>query len=273
VSGDGKRADLTYPARYPPGGWYLPTGGIGGFHDGFLDPRDGGKRTHYATDIMAPHGSTLFATVSGTISRLPNKGIGGRGVILRGDDGIRYYYAHLSGWTGPSGGRVGAGTAIGFVGSTGNASGPHLHFSMKLLSTGRYINPYPYLKAGGSAPDAGAYGAVPTDSDNSVYAAGFDYQQPQLRTRNPTDMAANAFGPVDSTLNVRPFNARDMLGQVFSVFGNALAGEGGRVDYRTLGRTGVDPSTLELEEVAAAPEPEGGPDEGVKATVVDGEDV
>jgi hypothetical protein len=267
VSGDGKRAALNYPLSYPASGWFLPTGGIGGFHDGFNDPRDGGRRTHYATDIMAGHGTTLFATVNGTIKRR-SSGLGGTGIYLYGDDGIRYYYAHLSGYAGPSGGRVAAGQPIGFVGSTGNASSPHLHFSMKDIKTGRYINPYPYLKAGGSAPSPGAYQPLQPVGQDQLPQQHLQYDQQGLRVVSPTDVALNAFTTLDSGLQEPKFNARSLLKGMFSTFSNAIAGPSGRVDYRTIGTSGVTAGQVELEDAAEAEQEQPIQTGGVEATEV-----
>jgi murein DD-endopeptidase MepM/ murein hydrolase activator NlpD len=73
-------------------------------------------------------------------------GLGGKVIYLDGDNGWRFYYAHLSGWEVRSG-RVKAGQLIGYVGATGNAAGgaPHLHFQMWTPS-GNIVDPYSYLR-------------------------------------------------------------------------------------------------------------------------------
>ena len=89
---------------------------------------------HEGTDILAAAGTPLVACERGVITRMGTNVLGGITVWLRGESGVSYYYAHLSGF-GPG---VGAGivvepaTVLGFVGNTGNAQGtpPHLHFEV-----------------------------------------------------------------------------------------------------------------------------------------------
>lgn len=104
-----------------------------------------GGRTHKGTDMIAGYGSTLVAMVSGTV-RLNYHSLGGRQIYLYGTDGITYYYAHLSGYANglANGQNVSQGDAIGFVGSTGNATTNVLHLGM--IVGGQYVNPYPTVR-------------------------------------------------------------------------------------------------------------------------------
>jgi len=120
----------------PGGSYFIDTWGY---------PRSGG-RTHKGTDMLAGFGSKLVAMRGGTV-RLNSHPLGGRQVYVNGDDGITYYYAHLSSY--PSGlrngQRVSQGEVVGFVGSTGNATTNVLHLGM--IIGGRYVNPYPTVRA------------------------------------------------------------------------------------------------------------------------------
>ncbi len=123
-----------------------PVAGSNYFINSWGYPRSGG-RTHKGTDLMAAYNTPLVAMNSGTV-RLSSHYQGGRQAYVFGDDGITYYYAHLSKWPGglSSGQRVNKGQVIGYVGDSGNARGtPHLHLGM--IAGGIYVNPYPTVRA------------------------------------------------------------------------------------------------------------------------------
>jgi murein DD-endopeptidase MepM/ murein hydrolase activator NlpD len=114
------------------------------FVDTWGAPRGGG-RAHQGVDMMAPSGSPVYAPVSGNMA--PNQnGLGGLAFYLDGDNGDRYYGAHMSAYG--QTGRVAAGTVIGYVGNTGDAryTAPHLHFEI-YPGGGSAVNPYPTVRA------------------------------------------------------------------------------------------------------------------------------
>ncbi|MGH8985605.1 MAG: murein hydrolase activator EnvC family protein [Acidimicrobiia bacterium] len=121
-----------------------PVFGVVAFTNDWGQPRSGG-RTHQGTDIFAAMGTPVVAVVGGTVSDASG-GLGGTSLDLAGDDGVRYYYAHLSRIERPSG-RVNQGDVIGYVGDTGNAAGgpPHLHFELH-PGGGEPVNPYPTVR-------------------------------------------------------------------------------------------------------------------------------
>lgn len=118
-------------------------GGGLNFADTWGAARSGGRR-HKGTDMMASAGTPTPAPVDGRVE-YQNSGLGGMAYYLYGDNGHRYYGAHLSRY-GSATGWVEAGTVIGYVGSTGNAdsSSPHLHFEFH-PNVGAAVNPYPIL--------------------------------------------------------------------------------------------------------------------------------
>lgn len=98
-------------------------------------------RAHEGIDYGAPHGAPVEATASGVVARAGFAGGYGRVVELRHPRGIRTRYAHLSSIAADvrPGAHVEQGQIIGRVGSSGLASGPHLHY--EFIQNGRHRNP------------------------------------------------------------------------------------------------------------------------------------
>lgn len=120
------------------------------FSDTWMAPRAGGRR-HEGVDIIARTGQPLYAVVDGTITRQffdrPGS-LGGNALRLTAADGTYFHYAHLSAFAEGIGldSRVVAGQVIGYVGSTGSSSAPHLHFEYH-PGGGAAVNPFPIVKA------------------------------------------------------------------------------------------------------------------------------
>jgi murein DD-endopeptidase MepM/ murein hydrolase activator NlpD len=123
-----------------------PIVGGSAYGDTWGAPRSGGRR-HQGVDMLAPTGTPLQAVISGTVAHRDNR-LGGITISLLGDNGNRYYYAHLVGYEGEPG-RVEQAQVIGYVGDSGNATGvPHLHFEIR-PNGGVPVNPYPSVRAAG----------------------------------------------------------------------------------------------------------------------------
>jgi murein DD-endopeptidase MepM/ murein hydrolase activator NlpD len=103
-----------------------PVKGVVVFTDDFGEIRPGGP--HPGIDMGALTGTPVVAVVGGLVRHDISDG-GGNGAWLTGLDHMSYYYAHFSKYEG-DGGLVNAGDVIGYVGSTGNSTGPHLHFEV-----------------------------------------------------------------------------------------------------------------------------------------------
>ncbi len=98
-------------------------------------------RAHLGIDYAAPTGTPVWAAAHGTISHRSPSGGAGNLVMIRHEGGIETAYMHLSKFAGDQkvGQRVAAKTVIGYVGTTGLSTGPHLHFGVK--QNGVYIDP------------------------------------------------------------------------------------------------------------------------------------
>jgi murein DD-endopeptidase MepM/ murein hydrolase activator NlpD len=94
------------------------------------DPIAGGQRFHRGIDIRAAYGDTVQAAGPGRVVFSGEQSGYGTTVVIEHEGGVRTRYAHLSAATVQTGDDVAAGAAIGQVGSTGRATGTHLHFEV-----------------------------------------------------------------------------------------------------------------------------------------------
>ena len=103
-------------------------------------PIDGFNKMHRGTDFAAPMGTPIMASGSGTIKKAGWCGGGGNCVVIRHNSTYQTVYAHMSKFAGgiKKGVRVKQGQTIGYVGSTGKSTGPHLHY--EVIVNGKKIN-------------------------------------------------------------------------------------------------------------------------------------
>ncbi len=105
---------------------------------------------HTGVDFIASSGTTVKAVGAGTVVSAGWAGAYGNEVVIRHADGKYSQYAHLSSLSVSSGQSVTAGQSIGLSGSTGNSTGPHLHFEIRTgQSYGSDIDPVAYLRSKG----------------------------------------------------------------------------------------------------------------------------
>ena len=110
-------------------------------------PITGDRRFHAGTDLAAPIGTPVLAAVAGQVLTADFLGGYGLTVVLQHGQGLdKSLYSHLSEIFVQAGEQVEQGTVIGRVGSTGNSTGPHLHFEWQRLTPGGWV-----------AVDAGAH--------------------------------------------------------------------------------------------------------------------
>jgi murein DD-endopeptidase MepM/ murein hydrolase activator NlpD len=103
------------------------------------DPFNGGPAFHTGIDISTDRGEPVYATADGTVESAGWYGDYGNMIVIDHDFGLVTRYAHLSGFAVQAGQKVERGRVIGFVGATGRATGPHLHY--ELLVNGQLTNP------------------------------------------------------------------------------------------------------------------------------------
>jgi murein DD-endopeptidase MepM/ murein hydrolase activator NlpD len=126
-----------------------------GFSKSRLHPVLKIRRAHNGTDYVAPKGTPVSAMANGQVLAAGHQGGYGKLVVLRHPNGYKTFYGHLSGFA--KGVRKGAsvtqGQLIGYVGSTGVSTGPHLHFEMRVND--RPVNPRKVeIPAGQPVPEA-----------------------------------------------------------------------------------------------------------------------
>ena len=103
-------------------------------------PIDGFNKMHRGTDFAAPLGTPIMASGNGVIKKAGWCGGGGNCVVIKHNSTYQTVYAHMSKFASGirSGVRVKQGQTIGFVGSTGKSTGPHLHY--EVIVNGKKIN-------------------------------------------------------------------------------------------------------------------------------------
>ena len=101
----------------------------------------GYTRMHRGVDFAAPKGTPIYAAGSGTVDTAGRNGGYGKYVRIRHNDTYSTAYAHMNGFAKGirQGARVKQGQVIGYVGSTGSSTGPHLHY--EVIRDGRQMNP------------------------------------------------------------------------------------------------------------------------------------
>ncbi len=127
--------------------WPLPGYRPGSAYGWRIHPIWGDRRFHAGEDIGAPMGTSILAADSGIATVIPDNGNGyGNYIIINHGGGRTTLYAHMSGFAVSNGATVTQGQTIGYVGSTGNSTGPHLHFEVRV--NGATTDPKGYFSFG-----------------------------------------------------------------------------------------------------------------------------
>lgn len=119
---------------------------------------------HKGVDLAAPSGTPVYASADGTVGKA--EWFGGYGNYIQIEHGgdIETRYGHLSAYAVAAGDHVHKGELIGYVGATGDATGPHLHYEVRIA--GDAVDPMPYLE--------GSNGAVQLAVSQDASAMGGD---------------------------------------------------------------------------------------------------
>jgi murein DD-endopeptidase MepM/ murein hydrolase activator NlpD len=112
-----------------------------------IDPLDGSKKFHTGVDLAGSEGTPIHAAAGGIVKNAGPRGGYGNAVEIDHGNGISTLYGHASSVDVKPGQRVAPGQEVARVGETGRATGPHLHFEVRV--EGRPIDPATALKAYG----------------------------------------------------------------------------------------------------------------------------
>ena len=103
----------------------------------------GGMKAHKGIDLAAPTGTPVYATADGTVERADWFSSYGLYVAIEHGSDLETRYAHMSRLAVAAGQHVRKGEIIGYVGTTGRSTGPHLHYEVRVGGTA--VNPIPYM--------------------------------------------------------------------------------------------------------------------------------
>src|SRR5262245_21081835 len=168
--------------------FFRPVPGAIGDRFGFIPP----GRWHTGLDFPEPKGTPIQAGGVGVVSFAGlNTGGYGNLVVISHRLGFETWYAHMSVIAASSGQRVSGGQTIGYVGSTGHSTGPHLHFEVRHFGTP--VDPTPYL-LGYRAARAGA----------RAHRSGGGHKRRARRCRPNADARGRAADPLTARLDRCP---------------------------------------------------------------------
>ena len=106
-------------------------------------PTAGASTYHQGIDLAAPEGTPIYAARTGVVTVATYSKSAGYYVTINHGDGYSSIYMHMTKYVVSKGAAVSAGQLIGYVGSTGISTGPHLHFGISY--NGKYVNPANYV--------------------------------------------------------------------------------------------------------------------------------
>lgn len=124
--------------------WPVKGGTVSSEYGSRSDPVEGGYEWHQGLDIAVDFGAPVFASAAGTVKQSGWNGGYGRYICIDHGNGYASAYGHMSGLAVSAGQKVAKGEIIGFVGSSGYSTGPHIHF--EIMVDGQSVDPHYLLK-------------------------------------------------------------------------------------------------------------------------------
>jgi murein DD-endopeptidase MepM/ murein hydrolase activator NlpD len=118
-------------------------GALSSSFGGRSDPFSGEGAFHTGVDLQAPRGTPVHVTADGVVERAGWSASYGKLVVVDHGNGLETYYAHLSQLMVVAGQELRRGQVLGLSGGTGRATGPHLHYEVRLGGTP--VNPYKFM--------------------------------------------------------------------------------------------------------------------------------
>ena len=106
-------------------------------------PTAGASTNHQGVDLAGPEGTPIYASRSGKVTTAKFSNSAGYYVTINHGDGFASIYMHMTNFVVSKGDYVSGGQLIGYMGSTGISTGPHLHFG--IIYNGAYVNPANYV--------------------------------------------------------------------------------------------------------------------------------
>ncbi|MGH8965612.1 MAG: M23 family metallopeptidase [Actinomycetes bacterium] len=130
--------------------WVLPLASYD-LSAGFGESSSLWSSTHTGLDMSAPSGTPIMSVANGVVTETGYDGSYGNRTIITLEDGTEIWYCHQTSFAVSPGETVSGGQTIGYVGSTGNSTGPHLHLEVR-PGAGDPVDPYAALVAHGLQP-------------------------------------------------------------------------------------------------------------------------
>src|SRR3954451_4851349 len=159
---------------------YIVTGDFGESRPGHL---------HAGMDLAVPYGTPIVAAACGVVTTVEAESGYGNIVCVRHSASLTTCYAHMSRLASHVGQRVHQGQVIGYVGTTGDATGPHVHFETRV--NGRAVDPAPYLSGSKRVRSAHASSGAAKASGGSSAGGGSGSGSGEARTAS----ASRGSGP------------------------------------------------------------------------------